>query len=346
MMMFKELAKTAGWRVLQSWDGMATFSSSGDVLVNTNIGSNNSGNPNFYLTSANTGVNLQSGSLSNYNSGFILAPPAGVPSNLYFEISFQISNIVEGSLNSNYLGVRTRFSRAGFFPVTNALIPPSDMSGVETVLFGDGTNIAPSNSVWWVNGVLFTGVINMGVSDDATNPFFWLGINTQNTNDSRIFGFVDCLTQLVSTGSYGAVCGWFGGAGQGSQIAGISTLSTNFVNSVSTSTGKMATSYTSGTVQLINMSDLKNSTGTLIRQIPATGTIPLDVIYSYSALNPQINGIKGISRNFYLTSADNDQSDAGMLNGEYKYVLHGDVYLPVNSGSTASGGTNGSYIIR
>ncbi len=349
LLIFKALLLTAGWRVLQSGDGVAAYSGTGDVLTTTSTGVlNTTGAPNFYILNAATGGDVVANSLSNYGAWFVLAPPVGTAAARYGELCIQVSYLYESG--GNWVGVRVKYSKGGFAAGSATTAPSPLTAGDEVVLFGTGDNLNPGNTSYWINGAAQLAYVNMGVDADNTRPCFWIEAHNPATNASHSFAFWDTLTSLRSTDTDEALAGWFGTASP----AGLAALGseTNLLTPGYTiPPGRMATTLTQGTTPVTAVW-LTNLTGVFpgglgVNTINSNKEDVLALEYARSARLPGPGGYKGRSRAFrwLAASASRQQVDQLDLGTGVEFVLNDRVWMPLNSGSTASGGTNGVAII-
>lgn len=353
MYFFKALAKTAGWRVQQSGDGVAAFSSSGDVLTNTNTGNGNTtGAPNFFILAAATGVDVVANSICNYNAWFVLAPPVGAGAAYQGEICIQISNVNDNG--ARYVGLRVRYSKTGFDSATaNAFTAPApNGTGNAVLLFGAGTDVSPSSSAYWINAAATTLRVNMGVDDDTTRPVFWIEAHDNATNEARVFSFWDVVTSLRTNDTDAVVAGWFGGAGGGAIANDLASLGNETWPLDAYPVGRMATTFGDNITRYVSAAWLANATGPFpgglgINTTNSNREEDLYVEYARSTRVGWPTGYKGRSLGFIWRTASTSRQEVDQKNQNgsgVSHVLNGLVFCPLNAGSTVSGGTNGVAI--
>jgi hypothetical protein len=348
LFIFKALLRTAGWRVLQSGDGNSAYSGTGDILTTTSTGVlNTTGAPNFYILDAATGANIVANSLSNYGAWFVFAPPNGTAASLYGEVCIQVAYLYENG--ANYVGVRVKYSKGGFAAGSATTAPAPMTVGDEVVLFGAGDDNNPNNTYYWINAAAQTAYLNMGVDSDNTRPCFWIESHNAATNASHSFAFWDSLTSLRTTDTDAALVGWFGS----SNPAALATLggeASLLYPGYAPTSGRMATTLTSGTTP-VGAVWLANASGAFpgglgVNTINSNNEDVMALEYARSARLPGPSGYKGRSRAFrwLAGSASRQQVDQLDLGAGVEFVLNDRVWMPLNSGSTASGGTNGVAI--
>lgn len=352
MYYFKALAKTAGWRVLQSGDGVGAYSSSGDILTNTNTGTGNTtGAPNFFILAAATGPDTVANSICNYNAWFVIAPPSGAAASFQGELCIQISFLFDNG--SRYVGLRVRYSKTGFDSSTSSATtaPAPNGTGNAVVLFGAGTEVSPDTGSYWLNALNTNMRMNMGVDDDTTRPVFWLEAHDSATDESRVFSFWDALTSLRANDTDAVVVGWLGGAGSTGVSNALSQIGTEGWTPT-TMSGWCATTLGDNITRYVSAAWLANSTGdfALALGVDTTNSNREADLYVEWVRTTRVgwpNGYKGRSLAFIWRTAATSrrQVDLKNQNGSgVSHVLNGTVWSPLNYGSTASGGTNGVAI--
>lgn len=185
---FLSLAVAAGWRVVQSGDGLATYStSSGSAITNLSTTDTSTYSSNDGSTYAKI-----AGSLANNRAYFILAPAVAAPAQ--GQLAVQLI-----SAGGSSLDVKLKFSAGGFNNASSALNMPAATGGTgdQVPLLGGGTDASPTGEGLVVsNG---SCRLNMGFDADPATPRAWCTL-WDSASDQMRFGFLwDLVDQLLPT---------------------------------------------------------------------------------------------------------------------------------------------------
>lgn len=153
MFQFKEFMKVAGWQVKASGDGLALYSSTGDVIDSEGAGA---------------------GGMANARAWFRLVSPDDV-----IEYTFQACVIginPRCRVKSNSIGTAGAFTVGGDYQTT-----PGIDSGAEWVCIGIGTDADPVSGQtggWWHKTSPQTWAIAMGMAETVAPYRFWFTSNS------------------------------------------------------------------------------------------------------------------------------------------------------------------------
>ncbi len=145
----KVMLLAAGWTVGASGDGLAAYSSSGDVITQALSGANGMGN-----------------ALAWYR----MVSPDGV-----YEITMQM--IVVGT--NHRVRIKINGGTSGAFDVGgSATQTPGISSGIERIIGGGGTDAAPTGHLFWVSSSSSNNTTAYGVAETVFPYRFWIQAQT------------------------------------------------------------------------------------------------------------------------------------------------------------------------
>jgi hypothetical protein len=176
----------AGWRVLQSGDGLSTYSTTDGSAI-TNISTTD---PGYSSNDGSTYAKI-AGSLANNRAWLILATPAAAA--VQGQLALQLI-----SAGGSSLDLRVKFSAGGFANATSATTTPAATAGAgdQVLLLGGGTDASPTGTGLVVsNG---SCRMNAAVDNSTSTPRAWCTL-WDAASDTMRLGFVwDFVDQLLT----------------------------------------------------------------------------------------------------------------------------------------------------
>lgn len=164
--------KAAGFVVTQSGDGLATFSTSADILTNQTSTSGNQSND------GNPGRVKVANSIANNSAWFIVKPNASATHT--GQLAVQLIDFDSGTYQ-----LRLKFSAGGFANATSATQTPAPTTANdEKYCLGGGTDASPTGSAFsYTNGAFRC---NTTFDDAIATPRGWFGL-WPNSSNSAMF---------------------------------------------------------------------------------------------------------------------------------------------------------------
>lgn len=323
----------SGWPILQSGDGDALYSSSGSVF--TNISFNQVSGPD------QLGINSPAipGSLCNFNSYYVWSDPLHSG-----EWCLQIAELID---SVSQCTVRLRYAKQGYANGTATVAPAPNVAGDDELLIGGGTNSTPLNSYGYS---ILSGLSNMGIDGDATNPRAWLETHTPGPGNfgGQFLFFIDPVAALVQQDSDRIVTGVASSSG-GPTPASLADASENRDPSLNgTGTTTVVTTFGGLTTRVI-ASHQATVGGSVVRD-NASPTLclgdntisltedPFPLEWDKPSIMSQSDnaGQKGQSGMFqWITSGGvRAQMGTSLQGGVDSYIVMGSVYVPYNNGAS------------
>jgi hypothetical protein len=251
----------AGWRVVQSGDGLSTYSTSdGSAITNVNTTDTSTFSSNDGSTYAKI-----AGSIANDRAWLVLKTPAAAAAQ--GELGLQLISAAGSALS-----LRAKFSAGGFVAASHAQRLPAATGGSsdQVVLLGGGTDTSPTGTdIVCVNGGFR---FNGAVDDSTATPRAWATIWDSASDTMRLGGVWDFVTDLL-TGSdtYPYVVAlvnddWLASFGDATNIAAAARGgATRFGGSGTTKVALLERRFTEGTryIEAIGVNSLNSREDTI-----------------------------------------------------------------------------------